>query len=200
MKTHEFERHGPFGSVLGLFVFFIFVFPAFVAPFGATLLGWIAVSQIRRSAGKLYGLWLAVFDGLLFPLLVLDFLIWAALIAIGRILVQEMGWHLGQADLLAFVFLAMLGISAFVDWLIIRAVWRAVNSQPDEAGVNVAPATRRTSRVALALLFGSITVGSLLGLIAHYWRPHTASLSAEQAVANPLAARPLSSARWWSGF
>ena len=33
------------------------------APFGATILGWIAVSQIRRSAGKLYGLWLAVFDG-----------------------------------------------------------------------------------------------------------------------------------------
>ena len=37
-----------------------------------TILGWIAVSQIRRSAGKLHGLWLAVFDGLFFPLLVVD--------------------------------------------------------------------------------------------------------------------------------
>ena len=36
------------------------------------LLGWIAVSQIRRSAGQLYGMWLAVFDGLFFLLLALD--------------------------------------------------------------------------------------------------------------------------------
>jgi serine/threonine protein kinase len=43
-----------------------------------TILGWIAVSQIRRSAGKLHGLWLAVFDGLLFPLLALDGLIFVA--------------------------------------------------------------------------------------------------------------------------
>src|SRR5206468_2230726 len=34
--------------------------------------GWVAVGQIRRSAGRLYGLRLAVFDGLLFPLMVLD--------------------------------------------------------------------------------------------------------------------------------
>jgi serine/threonine protein kinase/tetratricopeptide (TPR) repeat protein len=42
---------------------------------GTTILGWVAVAQIRRSAGKLYGMWLAVFDGLLFPLLMLDELI-----------------------------------------------------------------------------------------------------------------------------
>lgn len=46
----------------------------------ATLLGWISVTQIRRSAGKLDGLWLAVFDGLFFPLLALDAL---AVCAIG---------------------------------------------------------------------------------------------------------------------
>ena len=45
------------------------------APIGATILGWIAVSQIHRSAGKIHGLWLAVFDGLLFPLLALDALV-----------------------------------------------------------------------------------------------------------------------------
>ena len=45
------------------------------APFGTTILGWISVTQIRRSAGKLYGLGLAVFDGLLFPLLMLDALV-----------------------------------------------------------------------------------------------------------------------------
>src|ERR1019366_2796541 len=37
----------------------------------STFLGWVAVSQIRRSAGQLYGLGLAFFDGMLFPLLAL---------------------------------------------------------------------------------------------------------------------------------
>lgn len=40
----------------------------FTAPFGATTLGWIAVSQIRHSQGRLYGMGLALFDGLFFPL------------------------------------------------------------------------------------------------------------------------------------
>jgi hypothetical protein len=39
------------------------------APFGTTILGWVAVSQIRRSNGRLYGMALAVVDGLIFPLL-----------------------------------------------------------------------------------------------------------------------------------
>jgi tRNA A-37 threonylcarbamoyl transferase component Bud32 len=43
-----------------------------------TVVGWTAVSQIRRSAGRVYGLGLAVFDGLVFPLLALDGMIfWA---------------------------------------------------------------------------------------------------------------------------
>ena len=38
----------------------------------STVLGWVAVAQIRRSEGKLHGMWLAMFDGLLSPLLALD--------------------------------------------------------------------------------------------------------------------------------
>ena len=45
------------------------------APFGTTILGWMAVSQIRHSAGRLSGLGLAVYGGLLFPLLALNGLI-----------------------------------------------------------------------------------------------------------------------------
>jgi serine/threonine protein kinase len=41
------------------------------APFGTTLLGWLAMAQIRRSAGRLYGLGLAFFDGVVFPTLAL---------------------------------------------------------------------------------------------------------------------------------
>jgi serine/threonine protein kinase len=90
------------------------------APFGTTILGWIAVSQIRHSAGKLYGLWLAVFDGLLFLLLAVDG-------AILNVLHLRAGIILSPPMLLAVLVL---------DWLIIRRVWRAVN----KGGAGVPPA------------------------------------------------------------
>jgi hypothetical protein len=51
------------------------LFLGLAAPLSTTILGWLAAAQIRRSAGGLHGLELAVFDGLLFPLLGLDVLI-----------------------------------------------------------------------------------------------------------------------------
>jgi len=42
------------------------------APFGTTILGVVAISHIRNSAGMLYGMGLAVFDALVFPLLLFD--------------------------------------------------------------------------------------------------------------------------------
>jgi hypothetical protein len=42
------------------------------APIGTTALGVVAIGRIQRSRGALYGLSLAVFDALLFPLLLLD--------------------------------------------------------------------------------------------------------------------------------
>ena len=85
-----------------------------IVPFVAPLFGWIAVWRIRRSAGTLYGLWLAVFSGLLFPLLALDTLmvdIWANLLV-------------SKPWLVVFLSAASVGL---VDFLIIRRVWRAVN-------------------------------------------------------------------------
>jgi tRNA A-37 threonylcarbamoyl transferase component Bud32 len=50
---------------------------AFAAPVGVTALGWMAVSEIRRSQGRLHGLALAMADGVLFPLLLVDgWLVW----------------------------------------------------------------------------------------------------------------------------
>jgi tRNA A-37 threonylcarbamoyl transferase component Bud32 len=48
---------------------------AVLFPAGATILGWMGVSHIRRSAGRLYGLGLAVLDGLFFPLVILNALL-----------------------------------------------------------------------------------------------------------------------------
>ncbi len=62
----------------GGLAWWILLLPAMTAPIGTTILGWVAVGRIRRSEGRLYGLGLAVFDGLLFPLLGLDAIIFAS--------------------------------------------------------------------------------------------------------------------------
>ena len=117
----------------------------YIAPIGVTILGWIAVTQIRRSAGRLRGLWLATFDGLVFPLAGLDALIANLLIsAIDTIVVHgaeqvRRGLDPNAANLLTnslqHTSLALgLLISAvtvvLVDFVIIRAVWRAVSRHP----------------------------------------------------------------------
>jgi serine/threonine protein kinase len=100
------------------------------APFGTTLLGWIAVSPIRRSAGKLYGLWLAVFDGLLFPMLGLNSLIgwmvWMALATLGNLIGKAGRGFPGMPE----VCLLALPIIIPLNWFIIRYVWRAVQPIP----------------------------------------------------------------------
>lgn len=101
------------------------------APFGTTILGWVAVSQIRRSAGRLYGLGLALADGLLYTLPLLD----GAMLAIAILLLR--GWSqlwlsTGPSNgsssgmgLLPIV-VAILVIS-WIDYVIVKRAWRAVN-------------------------------------------------------------------------
>jgi predicted Ser/Thr protein kinase len=103
---------------------------AFTAPFGATILGWLAVSDIRRSRGRISGLPLAVFDGLFFPLVVLDVFVFLGV---------RNGFHWFTATQLdpsfknpppELVTLGALLVCALVDFLIVRRVWRAVKLTP----------------------------------------------------------------------
>ena len=129
METREFWDAGPFHSGPMFFFFFLLILPGFIAPFAATLFGWISVSQIRRSAGKLHGLWLAVFDGLIFLSLLpgvilglLGMLLYQALHAVapGSIAPYDQAIRtLGQ--------LLILVVWLVVDYFIVRRVWRAVN-------------------------------------------------------------------------
>jgi hypothetical protein len=110
--------------------FWIFLPFAIAAPFCTTILGWVAASQIRRSAGKLRGLWLAVFDGLFFPLLAMA----AAVFSLNYF------WEVSSEPTavrdIQMTVRALTGARAVVlwwllvavDWLIIHRVWRAVNA------------------------------------------------------------------------
>ena len=66
LPTNDPVRWALIVSSLICLVFYV------ACPIVTTVLGWLAVKQIRRSEGRLRGRWLAVFDGLLFPLLCLD--------------------------------------------------------------------------------------------------------------------------------
>jgi len=96
-----------------------------------TFLGWVAVAQIRRSGGKLHGLWLAVFDGLFFPLLALDYgIAWF----LGELGVALHFWtHNYDPTSNAAFTVCSIWTWLVVDFLIIRRVWRAVNQSVEGA-------------------------------------------------------------------
>ncbi|MCX7044360.1 MAG: protein kinase [Candidatus Sumerlaeota bacterium] len=148
------------------------------APFGMTILGWVAVAQIRRSARRLCGLGLAVFDGMLFPLLALDGLIGYCGINLARLCVSlfanpalqnrpevnpvfitKVANHLAEHNMLPI--LAAILIALAVDYFIIRGVWRVV-SRPsgDVTGEGSIPAS--TGQPSAPSLFAGILLNSWL--------------------------------------
>ncbi len=134
------------------------------ATLGTTILGWIAVAQIRREAGKIYGLGLAVFDGLFFPLLVLDVLVFAV---VGNVVPQSVG-----SEITIMIFgVTILGLG-WLDFLVIRRVWRAVK-QPLDGSPNIPPAKNSSGQTlaGLALFFAGLS--GVLGTLAFYLMPKT---------------------------
>jgi len=136
------EMHrGP--SWVGILLMVTLLPLGFTAPFGTTILGWIAVAQIRRSVGKLYGLGLALFDGLFFPLLALDAAIVLGLGNAHRFYTRYYAdvsrpldsFILGDG-FKVMLMLASLGAVVLADCLIIWRVLRAVN-RPVEGGGEV---------------------------------------------------------------
>ncbi len=118
------------------------------APFGTSILGSISVSQIRHSQGRLYGLGLAAFDALLFPLLALDALIVVLFKYLGAFIVHDFG--LPHTVQLKTLFVLMVVCIVVLDWLIVRAVWRAVKKPLDGRNPETPRAPGRSSRVVRA--------------------------------------------------
>ena len=181
---------------------FVWMFSgALIFVFASTFLGWVAVTQIRRSAGTLCGMWLAMFGGLLFPLLALDGLIGGFWLLVMRVAFM----HPLMIPICAFLALASI---VGIDFLIVRFVWRALNKgsagvPPAEPGVPPgAPVDRsvheppggtpagarrtgaspkpRFSRTAIALAVYVAMIGATLALLMterHHHAPPTIALS-----------------------
>ncbi len=113
----------------------------FATPFATTILGFAAIAHIRKSAGRVSGMGLALFDGLLFPLLVLDaviFRILALLAFLARIP------SVLPLSMMTFAAIFVLPISAAVDFIIARWAWRKASTGPE-------PAQRQTAHSPSAL-------------------------------------------------
>jgi hypothetical protein len=87
-----------------------------IALIGSTILGFAGIRQIRSSESTWYGLRLAVFLGLFYPMILLDLF----LITIGWVI-------LGRNSSSSFLPLLWLFIVMLVDYLLIRQIWRWVN-------------------------------------------------------------------------
>jgi hypothetical protein len=88
-----------------------------LAPFASTALGLLGISEIRNSYGEVYGMPLAVFVSLFYPILVLDLILFI------------IGWSvLSDIDGWDFIPLVWLILVLVIDYFIIRSTWRAANS------------------------------------------------------------------------
>jgi hypothetical protein len=126
------------------------------APFGTTILGWLAVGEIRRSNGRVTGLPLAVFDGLLFPLLALDALILLALPTAAQAVAEANGNVGFTGPWPAIARIGAVLICLIADFEITRRVWRAVKggalSKPPSAARRMAMGFSGAAAVVMGLV------------------------------------------------
>ncbi len=115
-----------------MFLVVVLCASGFAAPFGTTILGAVSLRQIRRSAGRLCGLGLALFDALLYPLLVLDWFVGVFCIEFTMVLRQAGGHYGGGEPDWNVVAVLTVPIAAVVDFFVVRAAWRAVRRSVDE--------------------------------------------------------------------
>ncbi|HWB60141.1 MAG TPA: hypothetical protein VG733_11660, partial [Chthoniobacteraceae bacterium] len=130
-------------------------------PFATTILGCIAISQIRRSNGKIHGLGLAVFDALFYPLLALAGII---LLLVRLAPPSFMYGRIVVLPLAAAVF-------AWLATVIVRRVWRAASRGIDGApGAEDSRPRSDARRVITLLAVVILPMIFVIGIALLSWR------------------------------
>jgi predicted Ser/Thr protein kinase len=113
-------------SDLQEFIMWVCILIGCTPMFATTILGMVSITQIRHSAGRLYGIGLALFDTLLFPLILLNIIMFG--VFAGNIVQIPLGPYYGKYVIFAVIFACPL-----LDFLIIRWAWRKANAGPEPA-------------------------------------------------------------------
>ena len=83
-----------------------------IAPIASTILGYLSIAQIRKSKGSIFGMRLAVFLGLFYPIILLSLILFI------------LGWTLlGNIRSTGLIPLAWLVIVLAIDYWIVRVTW-----------------------------------------------------------------------------
>lgn len=156
----------------GIFLLLLpILLPILAAPVGVPILGYIALNRIRNSGGQLYGMGMALFDLLFFPLLALDALIGCSgYFAVTSVYVALTGQLYpttlkGNPSAGIALVLALL-TSAVVDFFIVRAAWRAACGTTGGQAASAVPSAGANGNLGILSLFASllgvITVGFMV--------------------------------------
>ncbi|HTY88197.1 MAG TPA: protein kinase [Candidatus Acidoferrum sp.] len=148
----------------------------FISIVTASVLGWVAVGQIRRSGGRLCGLWLALVDGLVLPGLVLNvLLLFGLLLANQFINVRLLSWWYPVLAQHAFLnnphFLIWLLFATAVilgsNYVVIRGIWRMVNPSANGSAAAAGPGWK----APLVVVAVVVTVFFVAGLVVSRFHP-----------------------------
>jgi hypothetical protein len=151
----------------------------FVSIVAATILGWVAVGQIRRSGGRLCGMWLALFDGLMLPGLVLNVALIFGLLLVNKFInVWLLSWwypvlaehaFLNNPHFLIWLLFAVTAVIGS-NYVIVRGIWRAANRSAN-GSARIAGPGWKTPFAASAILATVFVVAALVAFHFHPERP-----------------------------
>jgi|GEM_PF-2731585 len=192
MAFTPLPKHGPMRWIIGM-PGVALIGLGVIGVLGATILGWMAVTHIRRSEGKLHGMWLAVFDGLVWPLLALDVLLGQLCKAAQDLFVtfydnpsalNDPRVHPPFATRLAndlrlhddTYLMVWAAMAIVVDLLIVQAVWRAVNLPLPGSGATAQDSAPGGSRMMAGIAMCFAGLSGLLGTLAFFGMPEPSRL------------------------
>ena len=142
-----------------------------ILPVAATVLGWQAIREIRTSAGSLNGLGMALFAGLIFPLLLLDAMVVGFCSSLSDFIGGMFHWDYRSKEGL-WGSLSLL-TCVVVDYCLVVRAWRSASGSASNAGQPAGSAQTLTSEKVRAKLrlagIGLLIVGIINAFAGLIW-------------------------------